>query len=143
MREPMARALDRHLPLLHRLEQRGLRLRRGAVDLVGEQQVREDRAGPELEVGVALVPDRRARDVRGHEVGRELDAGEADGRDLGERARRERLRQAGVVLEQHVAVREEAHKDELECVPLADDRPLDLVEQTLGELLHLSKRCRH
>ena len=37
-------ALGRHLPLLHRLEQRGLRLRRGAVDLVGEQEVGEDRA---------------------------------------------------------------------------------------------------
>ena len=30
------RALDGHLPLLHRLEQRRLRLRRGAVDLVGQ-----------------------------------------------------------------------------------------------------------
>ena len=29
--------------LLHRLEQRGLRLRRRAVDLVGEQQLGEDR----------------------------------------------------------------------------------------------------
>ena len=39
------RALDRDLALLHRLEQGGLGLRRRAVDLVGEQQVRED-AGP-------------------------------------------------------------------------------------------------
>jgi hypothetical protein len=38
-------AFDRDLPLLHRLEQRGLGLRRCAVDLVREQQVREDRAG--------------------------------------------------------------------------------------------------
>ena len=30
--------------LLHRLQQRGLRLRRRAVDLVGEHDVREDRA---------------------------------------------------------------------------------------------------
>ena len=37
-------ALDRHLALLHRLEQRRLGLRWGAVDLVGEQDVGEDRA---------------------------------------------------------------------------------------------------
>ncbi len=36
-------ALDGHLPLLHRLEQRGLRLRRRAVDLVGQQHVGEHR----------------------------------------------------------------------------------------------------
>ena len=60
--------------------------------------------------------------------------------DLGERARRERLREPGVVLEQDVAVREETHEDELERLPLADDCPLDLVEHTLGDLLHLSKR---
>ena len=47
VREPVRLALDRDLALLHRLEQRGLRARRRAVDLVGEQHVREDRAGEE------------------------------------------------------------------------------------------------
>jgi hypothetical protein len=41
--ERMALAVERHAPLLHRLEQRGLGLGRGAVDLVGEQQLVEDR----------------------------------------------------------------------------------------------------
>ena len=101
----------RHLPLLHRLEQRGLGLRRRAVDLVGEQQVREDRARPELEVAVALVPDRRAGDVRGQQVGRELDAAEAEPARLGKGARGQRLRQPGHVLEQDVAVGQEAEQD--------------------------------
>ena len=35
------------VPLLHRLEQRRLRARRRAVDLVGEQDVREDDAALE------------------------------------------------------------------------------------------------
>jgi hypothetical protein len=34
----------------HGFEQRALRLWRGAVDLVGENQLREDRAGLELEL---------------------------------------------------------------------------------------------
>ena len=45
-------ALDRHLPLLHRLQQRRLRPRRRAVDLVDQHDVGEDRAGHEPE----LVP---------------------------------------------------------------------------------------
>ncbi len=85
-KRPLERArppLDRHLALLHRLEQRRLRLRRSAVDLVGEQQVGEDRAGAELELGGALVEHRRAGHVGGHQVGRELDAREAERRRPG------------------------------------------------------------
>jgi hypothetical protein len=41
--EGVAHAVHGDLPLLHRLQQRRLRLRRGAVDLVGEQEVREHR----------------------------------------------------------------------------------------------------
>ena len=40
-------AVDGHLALLHRLEEGGLGTRRGAVDLVREQDVREDGAGEE------------------------------------------------------------------------------------------------
>ena len=55
--------VDRDLALVHRLEQRGLGARARAVDLVGEQDVREDRALPEDELAAALVVDaeRRAR----------------------------------------------------------------------------------
>ena len=134
--QPVRLALDRHLALLHRLEERGLRLRRSAVDLVGEEEVREDRARPELEVDVPLVPDGRARDVGGHQVGRELDAGEPHAQDLREGPRSQGLGQAGVVLEEDVAVREEPDEHELERVALPDDSSLDLVEDLLRELVH-------
>ena len=39
--------VDRNLPLVHRFEERTLRLGRSAVDLVGEENLREDRAGVE------------------------------------------------------------------------------------------------
>ena len=52
--QPAALASGRHLVLLHRLEQRGLGARRGAVDLVGQHQVGEDRAGLEAE-GIAAA----------------------------------------------------------------------------------------
>ena len=76
----------------------------------------------------ALVEDRGARHVGGHQVGRELDAREPERARPGERAREQRLREAGVVLEQHVPVGEQREQDELERVALADDGLLDLVE---------------
>src|SRR5829696_5432692 len=49
-------AVDRHLALGHRLEQRRLGLRHRAVDLVDEHDVGEDRPGAKLEVPRLLVP---------------------------------------------------------------------------------------
>ena len=54
---------------------------------------------------------------------------------LGERARGERLREPGEVLEQDVAVGEEPDEDELERVSLADDGALDLVEHSARQLV--------
>ena len=75
--ERVAVAGDGDLVLLHRLEQARLGLRRGAVDLVGEHEVREDRAGlePEDPLPVLLDEDVRAGDVGRHQVRRELDRG--------------------------------------------------------------------
>ncbi len=56
-------AVDRHLPLRHRLEQRRLRPRHRAVDLVDEHDVREDGPGAELELARLLVEDREPGDV--------------------------------------------------------------------------------
>ena len=53
--ERVGAALDGDAVLLHRLEQRGLGLGRRAVDLVGEQDVGEDRAGREDHLAAAGV----------------------------------------------------------------------------------------
>ena len=44
----------------------------------------------------------------------------------------QRLREARVVLDQDVAVAEEPEQDQLERLALADDRPLDLVQDPLA-----------
>ena len=61
-------AADRHLALLHHLEQGALDLGRRAVDLVGEQQVREDRAERGAELAGLLVVDPRPDEVGRDEV---------------------------------------------------------------------------
>ena len=98
-------ALDRDLALLHRLEQRGLRLRRRAVDLVGQQDVGEHGPGPEPEpaaTGHPTVEDELTGHVGGHEVGRELDPLDVEVECGGERLDDEGLGHARHALEQHV-----------------------------------------
>ena len=123
-------AVDRHLALGHRLEQRRLRLRRRAVDLVDEEDVREDRPRPELEVARLLVEDGHAGDVGRLQVGRALDPRDRDAVDAAaDRAGEHRLRGAGHVLEQHVAAAHQRGEDELDLLALAVDDRLDVVEQ--------------
>ena len=60
LRQRQRLPLERHLVLLHDLEQRALRLRRCAIDLVGEQHVREH--GPAHDAQLARARDRARRD---------------------------------------------------------------------------------
>jgi hypothetical protein len=116
---------------LHRLEQRRLGLRRGAVDLVGEHDVREDRAALELEaLHAVLFGDHvGAHDVGGHQVGRELDARERRVDGLGERPHEHRLAEAGDTFEQRVSAAEEAHQHAFDDRLLPDDHRPDLFAQ--------------
>ena len=104
----MGDAADRHLALGHDLEQRRLHLGRRAVDLVGQHEVGEDRAELDVEGVLAGLVDAGADDVGGHEVGRELQAGERAADRAGQRLDGERLRDAGHTLEQAVAAGEQA-----------------------------------
>ncbi len=134
--EGEALAFDGDLRLLHRLQQRALRLGRGPVDLVGEEQVGEDRTSAELEPRLALVVEEAARDVAGQEVGRELDALEAEIERLGDEPGDERLGEAGVVLDENVAVGEDTGQDLLEHVRLADDHLAERGEDLLAAVGH-------
>ena len=125
-------AADRHLVLLHDLEQRRLHLGGRAVDLVGEQEVAEDRAELGVEAcrcrgGRSRVPTRSAGTRSGVNWMRRKRAAE----HLGERLDGQRLGQAGHALEQHVAAGEQRDEQALEHRVLADDDALDLVQRLL------------
>ena len=109
--------------LLHRLEQRRLRLGRGAVDLVGQHEVAEDRSLLEAEAPLAalLHDDVRAEDVGRHQVGRELDAREVQVERLGQRAHQQRLAQAGHAFEQRVPAGDQADQRLPHELVLPDD----------------------
>ena len=134
-RELPRHAVDRHLALGHRLEQRGLRTRHRAVDLVDKNDVREDRAGPELELARLLVVDRESRHVRRLQVGCALDPREARAGDrLRDRAREDRLRGPRHVLEQDVPAAGQRREHECDLLVLAEHHLLDVREQPVRNL---------
>ena len=79
----------------HHFQQGGLDLRRRAIDLVGQHDVGEDRAELDVERLLRRPVDAGPDEVRGHEVGRELQPGERAPEDASDRLSRQRLRQAG------------------------------------------------
>ena len=120
----------RHLLLLHRLEHRRLRLRRRPVDLIGEDDVGEHRAGDEAELAPPagrLLKDVGAGDVHRHQIGGELDPAELQRHRLGEPADEECLGEAGNTDKEGVAAGEEADREPFDRVGLADDHPAKLV----------------
>ena len=120
-----------HAVLLHRLQQRRLRLGRRAVDLVGEHDVGEDRPVDEAERApagrVVLLEDVGAGDVRRHQVGRELDAVEAAGSSTSASVEMSSvLARPGHADEQAVAAREQRGEQLIDHRLLADDALLHL-----------------
>ena len=78
---------DGDFVLLHRLEHGGLRFGGGAVDFIGEDDVREHRALGEFESAFTageFLQNVGAGDVHGHQIGRELDAAEAQAHCFGQ-----------------------------------------------------------
>jgi hypothetical protein len=121
-------AVDGHLVLGHGLEQRGLRLGRSPVDLVGQHDVVEDRAGPEGERAVAAVPHGQAHHVGRQQVGGELHPAEAGVERRGERLGEAGLAHARHVLEQEVTLGDQAEEDQFDDLALALDHTLDVVD---------------
>ena len=123
--EVVRRGVDGDLALLHRLQQRGLGLRRGAVDLVADDDVREHRAGLELEVADLLVEDRDAGDVRRQQVRRELDPAHGAVDRLGQRLGQHRLTDARHVLDQQMPLGQQDGDGDFDDVGFALDHGLD------------------
>ena len=123
-------AVDCHLLLCHGLEERRLRLRHRAVDLVHEEDIREHRTRPELEVAVALVEDGEPRDVRRLEIRRALDPLERGPLDAAcNRSGEDGLGRAGHVFQEDMAAADEGRQDEPDLLGLAAHDGLDVVEQ--------------
>ena len=141
----MPHAAHGHLPLLHGFQKRGLRFGRRAVDFVGQDDVGEQRPFQEAELAVAagavLHDHVRAGDVRRRQVGRELDAAEAQVERAAQGADHQRLGQARHAFQQAVPAAEEADEQFLDDRRLADDDLAQLVHD-LAAGVHRASRWR-
>ncbi len=133
-------ALDGDAVLLHRLQKGRLCLRRRAVDLVGQDDVREDGSPLEHELpasgGRVFLDDVRAGDVGGHQVRRELDPGEVQIEDAGHGMDEQGLRQSRHTHEEAVAPHEQAEQDLLDDLLLPDDELPQLRDDLFPAGLH-------
>ncbi len=122
-------AVHGHLPLLHRLEQRGLGLRGCSVDLICEQHLGKDRSFPEFERLRLRVVDAHAGHIAGKQVGCELHSLEGAPAAARERLGEQRLAGARDVLDQKVAAAQKPHDAEFDLRFLPnDDRPEALLQ---------------
>jgi hypothetical protein len=132
LRHEARHAVAGHLPLGHRLEERRLSLRHRPVDLVDEDDVREDRPGAELEVAGLLVVDREPGDVGRLEIRRALDPGRGRALDRHcDRASEDGLGGAGNVFEKYVPLGRERGENQLDLAPFAVHDALDVVQEAL------------
>src|SRR5215813_2017807 len=137
-------ASHRYLQFGHRFQQRGLRLWRGAVDLIPQQNMSEDRSFDKDELTAALLSvhdHARAGDVRGHQVHSELDAVEAEVEHLGKRADDQGFASARHTLNQHVSASKEGNEDVFDHLIMADHRFRNFAADAMKGFLKLGNRA--
>ena len=116
---------------LHGFEQCGLRLRGSTVDFVGKDNVAEDRTGLELEGRVTIFvfyDDVRTRNVRRHQVGRELNTGEGKVEYAAKRTNQTGLTYARYTFKQYVTTSDHCDDRTFNDIFLTDNVALDLGE---------------
>ena len=99
-----------------------------AIDLVGENQVGDQRAFLELHLvapALGFDQDRRALDIRRHHVGSELDPREADVDRFTQGADENRLAESGYAFEQYVSTDQQRCKSSVDNRFLSDDDVLN------------------
>ena len=122
------RAGDRYMLLLHRLQQRRLGARAGAVDLIGHQQLREDGTGDETKAARAaraFLQHFRAEDVGGHQVRRELDAAGVEAKRGAHGVDQLRFGQPGHADQQRMAAGKNGHQRAVNHVFLSENHGAD------------------
>ena len=112
LRQRMRLPVDADLAFVHGFEQRRLRFRRGAVDLVGQQEITEDRSRLKLKGFRVGVVDGDAKHVAGKHIAGELQPVEAAGNRARQRLSQRSLADAGHIFDEQMAARQQADHGE-------------------------------
>jgi hypothetical protein len=119
---------------LHCFEESGLNLRRRAVDFVGKDDVREDGSALHHESPGRLVENLRSDDVRGEQVGSELNSVKRSVDRFGECADGECLREAGDALEKYVTTGQKRDQEALDHSVLTNNAFPDFVDDGFRQI---------
>ena len=128
---------DGHLLFLHGFQERALHLCRGAIHLVRQNDIRENRTLLDREIPRPRIVNQRPDEVCRQQVWRELNPLKPHPERPRERRHRHRLRQTGDALEQHVPVRQHSQEEPLHHVLLPDNHLAYLVHHPLDETAFL------
>ena len=121
IRQRVGVVVDGNLRFVHRFEQGRLRFRRGAVDFVGHNDVREHRPGLELEILSHVVEHADADHVAGKQIGSELNSLERAVEGARNGMRQGGFAHARHVFQQEMPAREQRHQRHLNHFFLALD----------------------
>ena len=135
---------DRDVLFLHRLQQRRLGLGRGAVDLVSQDEVGENRTVHKPETAASGIgidfQHIGAGDVRWHEVGRELNALVAQFQRARQGRYQQGFRQTGHADKQRMAATKDRHQHLFHHLVLADDDPAEFIFHLTIDLMQFIYR---
>jgi Dolichyl-phosphate-mannose-protein mannosyltransferase len=129
-RQRMRHAIGGHLLFGHRFEQRTLRFRRRAVDLVGEHELCEQRSGMEFEFAALALVHADPDNVGRQQIGRELDALERKIERRGKGVRQRSLADAGQIFDQKMAACKDARERKEHPFVLSEHDLVDLLLRT-------------
>ena len=124
------------LAFFHAFQQRGLRLGRGPVDLIGEHNLGHNGSRPVLKGAGVLVVDLHAGHIAGQEVGRKLNALERGADRAGQGFGQHRLAHAGYVFDQHVAGRQHRGEHQVDGAVFTHQGTAHVGRKTLPQLAH-------
>ena len=119
--------------LLHAFEQRRLCAGRGAVDLIGKQNVREDSTRPEDKFPGLLVKEVDTCHIRRQQIRRKLDAAGIQTETCCQRSCKRGLAGAGDVIEQNMPACQQRSDHPVKRIVLPDDRALHTGAQGSGK----------
>src|SRR5680860_299635 len=138
----MSGAVHGDLAFFHGFEKRRLGFGRSTVDFVADDDVGEDGAWLELELARCLVVGGDAGDVRGKQVGGELNAPYGAVDRFGEGLGKHRLADAGDIFDQQMPLCEQHDKCHLGSLGLPVDHGIDVVQDPFRSGMEVFVRRR-
>src|SRR5579875_1877466 len=137
-------ALHADLSLLHSLQQRGLCARCGAVDLVRQHNLREQRTGSKFKLSELLIVKSNTDNIRRKQIRGKLNALERAAKRTGQRFSHGGFANARHILEEHMSLAEQRNQQQIDHFLFSHDHVAHTLEHRARHILYLANLiCLH